>query len=193
MKRTPAVFLVALALALIAGCTTTPAEEKDPLTLQAEIYKARLEHEKEMVKVRAEADEKFAVAMTKIALSTDSDFAKGMAAGAVGFRMAGGSAPAPAATNNAPPMFAIPQKRDWLDRTLQVGDFTLRALSLRYGYGLQKMQMTNDYNKYALTLGAIDQMANRGFNAASQGMEYLAEKPFFFSLPAGSQPVGTAP
>jgi len=193
MKRIPAVFLVALALVLSAGCSTTPAEGKDPLTIQAEIYKARLKHEKEMAKVRAEADEKFTVAMTKIALSTDSDFAKGMAAGAVGFRMAGGNVGAPAPANSAPPMLAIPQKRDWLDRTLQVGDFTLRAMSLRYGYGLQKMQITNDYNKYALTLGAIDQMANRGFGAASQGMEYLAEKPFFFSLPAGSQPVSTAP
>jgi len=193
MKRIPAVFLVALALVLSAGCTTTPAGEKDPLALQAEIYKARLEHEKEMVKVRAEADEKFTVAMTKIALSTDSDFAKGMAAGAVGFRVAGGNVGASAPANNAAPMLALPQKRDWLDRTLQVGDFALRAVSLRYGYGLQKMQMTNDYNKYALTLDSLGTMADRGFGAASQGMEYLAEKPFFFSLPAGSQPVSTAP
>lgn len=192
MKRLTTYCALALALVLSAGCTTTPTEEKSPLEIQAEIYKARLEHEKEMAKVRAEADEKFTVAMTKMALSTDSDFAKGMAAGAIGFRMAGGSA-GPAPQSTPAPTFAIPQKRDFLDRALQVGDFTLRAMSLRYGYGLQKMQMTNDYNKYALTLDSLGAMADRGFGAASQGMDYLAEKPFFFSLPAGSQPVSTAP
>lgn len=193
MKRLTTYCALALALVLSAGCTTTPTEEKSPLEIQAEMYKARLEHEKEMAKVRAEADEKFTVAMTKMALSTDSDFAKGVAAGAIGFRMAGGSGAAPAPAANPVPAFTIPHKRDWLDRTLQVGDFTLRAMSLRYGYGLQKMQMTNDYNKYALTLDSLGAMADRGFGAASQGMEYLAEKPYFFSLPAGSQAVSPAP
>ena len=192
MKRLFAAIAAVLALGLTAGCSTTPGGEKDPLTLQAEIFKARLEHERDMAKVRAEADEKFTVAMTKLALSTDSDYAKGMAAGAIGFRMAGGSA-GPAPQSTPAPTFAIPQKRDFLDRALQVGDFTLRAVSMRYGYGLQKMQMTNDYNKYALTLDSLGTMADRGFGAASQGMDYLAEKPFFFSLPAGSQPVSTAP
>ena len=192
MKRLFAAAAAVLALGLSAGCAATSAEEKDPLTLQAEIFKARLEHERDMAKVRAEADEKFTVAMTKLALSTDSDYAKGMAAGAIGFRMAGGSA-GPAPQSAPAPTFAIPQKRDFLDRALQVGDFTLRAVSMRYGYGLQKMQMTNDYNKYALTLDSLGTMADRGFGATSQGMEYLAEKPFFFSLPEGSQPVSTAP
>jgi hypothetical protein len=164
--------LIAMALAL-TGCKTMAqaAPKADPLTVQKEIAIARINAEG----VRT-------TALMKLADKTDSEFAHGLLAGLIVH--GGGQAAAQSPVN-----INVPAERDWLDRTLQVGQFLLNPLDMVLDYRRDKRAQEHAADKYKLTLDAL---GGAQVNSYDFARDVNARKTEFFVLPPGAAPVETA-
>lgn len=170
IRRLAAIAMIALAL---TGCETfaqaTP--KADPLTVQKEIAVARINAEG----VRT-------AGLLKLVEKTDSEFAKGLVAGLIA---SGGNAAA-----QSPVSINVPQERDWLDRTLQVGQFLLNPLDMVLDYRRDKRAQQYSAEKYKVTLDALGTAQTNSYDFAR---DVNNRKTDFFVLPAGATPVAETP
>lgn len=148
--------LIALAL---SGCATRAqsAPKVDPLTVQKEIAVARINAEG----VRT-------AGLLKLVEKTDSEFAKGLVAGLI----ASGGNPAPA---SAPVSIHVPPERDWLDRTLQVGQFLLNPLDMVLEYRRDKRAQEHSAEKYRYTLDALGNAQAGGYEFSRHVLDHTTE------------------
>lgn len=168
--RFVAVVLIALTLPG-CGAMAQSAPKADPLTVQKDIAVARINAEG----VRT-------AGLLRLVEKTDSEFAKGLVAGLI----ASGANPAA----QAPVNINVPQERDWLDRTLQVGQFLLNPLDMVLDYRRDKRAQEHAAEKYKYTLDALGTAQVNSYDFARDVNNRKTE---FFVLPPGAEPVETTP
>ena len=170
LRRIAAVALIALSL---AGCETMAqtAPKADPLTVQKEIAVARINAEG----IRT-------AGLLRLVEKSDSEFAKGLVAGLIA---SGGN---PAA--QAPVNINVPPERDWLDRTLQVGQFLLNPLDMVLDYRRDKRAQEHAAEKFKYTLDALGSAQVNSYDFAR---DVNNRKTDFFVLPAGAMHVSETP
>lgn len=174
MKTLPRTLLHIAAAAMIAlalpGCASQAqsAPKADPLTVQKEIAVARINAEG----VRT-------AGLLKLVEKTDSEFAKGLVAGLIASGGSAAAAPAPVNLN-------VPPERDWLDRTLQVGQFLLNPLDMVLDYRRDKRAQQHSADQYKYTLDALGNAQAGGYDFSR---DVLDRKTEFFVLPAGATAV----
>lgn len=171
LRRLASLAVIALALPG-CGAMAQSAPKADPLTVQKEIAVARINAEG----VRT-------AGLLRLAESTNSEFAKGLVAGLI----ASGSN---AAAAQAPVNINVPQERDWLDRTLQVGQFLLNPLDMVLDYRRDKRAQEHAAEKFKYTLDALGSAQVNSYDFARDVNNRKTE---FFVLPPGAEPVATTP
>lgn len=205
MKRLFLILLLPL-VAVLSACGSAPeAPPVAPVAISTGTLNTLLEKAMELEVKKLEARNTALLGLIKFADESKSEFAKGAVAGMMQTMVNGGGAVGGDSMAGNPVQSLV---RTQMEQQRMSYDYSLRnkeldqrvgplawlregtqALatvgSLTMGYNLQKQSMAYDYNKFGLTLGAIDGMADRGFGAVSESWKYLSERPFF-TPPAGS-------
>lgn len=207
MKRTLMMLATAAMSLLLAACETNPTVKAEsqvpPVATAAQMPKTLVEMEFELEKARLQHETTQTMALIKFASESDSDFAKGMVAGmmggakapAAGQRQGGGFLQAAMAQKQHEVAVALKREEiaaqnSFWNRGLQVFDRVIGYRQFRVGADLQRfgMQLNADQERYRLD--NLYQVQQGSYDFAGKVID---KGPYFFSLPAGSQPVQANP